>query len=187
VDEPAEYVVKVKAWPAYLIIGLLIVMIPLYGVLAWLLVPDDGGWLWIGTIGVLLCGILQVVALGWAVWRVLRLVAHPLRISAAGLRLWLLPTASYVDLPWERVIAVHVAVKGRGRGIFVYVWEPEAFAAGDPAAARRIRREMRRLFGTPIVFPVSSRRTRLAEVDSALRHYSGGRIGLVHGARVGHG
>lgn len=178
---------KTKAWPAYLIIGSLIVMIPLYGALVWLLVPDEGGWLWIATIGVLLCSIFQVGALGWAVWRVLRLVAHPLRITAAGMRLWLLPTATYVDLPWERVVAVHVATKCRGRGIFVYVWEPEAFAAGDPTHARRMRREMRRFFGTPIVYPVSSRRARLVEIDGALRRYSGGRIGLVDGVPVGSG
>jgi hypothetical protein len=187
VDEPAEYVVRVKSWPAYVLIGLLIVMIPLYGALVWLLVPDDGGWWWIGTVVVLVGGLVQVVAMGWAVRRVLQLVAHRLRISAGGLRLWLLPTATYVDLPWDRVVGVHVAVKGLGRGIFVYVWDPEAFAAGDPSDLRRIRREMRRFFGTPIVYPVSSRRSRLAEVDGALRTYSGGRIGLVDGAPAGRG
>jgi len=182
VGEQAEHVVRVKAWPAYVLIGLIIVTIPLYGAMVWLLFPGDGGWWWTATSMLAFSAVFQVGAMGLVAWKVLQLVTHPLRISPRGLRLWLSPTATYVDVPWDRVVAVHVAAKGLGRGLFVYVWEPEAFAAGDPTVARRIRRAMRRMFGTPIVYPISPRRRRLAAIDNALRGYSGGRVGLISGA-----
>jgi len=91
----------------------------------------------------------------------------------------------YVHVPWQRVTAVHTAVKGLGHGFFVYVDDPEALVAGDPAAVRRLRRSMRRFLGAPFVYPVSGRAGRVAEIDAAIRWFIGGRLGLPGQTPVG--
>lgn len=181
-DRVPEYVVEVKAWPAYVLGAVVIVSIPLYGVaLPWLVLKSSSTMLLFLLAFMMIGGAVQIVAMLWAIRRVFVLVRHPPRMSAAGMTLWLLPTSTYVDVPWERVAAVCTAVKGLGRGLFVYVHDPEALVGGDPTRVGRLRREMRRLLGAPFVYPLVTRGERLGQLDAAVRHFSAGRFALAHG------
>jgi hypothetical protein len=175
-DPAAEYVVGVKAWPAYLIVTMLALAAPLYVVMvALLLGADSASWAGYVVVVVVASGVVQFGAMLWVVWRVFLLVRHPPRLTAEGIRMWLLPTATYVLVPWDRVIALRIAVKGLGRGLFVYVHEPEAYADGDPARLRRIRRAMRQFYGTPFVSPLRGGSRRIRDADAAVLHFSQGR------------
>jgi len=179
VNAAAEYVVRVKAWPAYVLVVVAIVCVPLYGVaLPWVVLKSSSSVLVFFLVFLMACGAVQIGAMLWAVRRVFVLVRHPPRLSAAGMRLWLLPTSTYLDIPWNRVAAVCTSVKGLGRGLFVYVYDPESLVGGDPSRLGRLRREMRRFFGAPFVYPLVTRGDRLGQVDAAVRHFTGGRLGL---------
>jgi hypothetical protein len=181
-----EYVVKVKAWPAYVLLAAAIVTLPLYGVaLPWLVLQGPTSLLVVPLVVMMTGGAVQIVAMLWAARRVLVLVRHPPRLSAAGMRLWLLATSTYVDLPWDRVAVVRTAVKGLGRGLFVYVHDPEALVGGNPSRLARLRRDTRRSFGAPFVYPLVTRGGRLGRIDASVRHFSAGRLALTEGAPVG--
>jgi hypothetical protein len=184
--EAPEYVVRVKAWPAYVLVVVAIVCVPLYGVvLPWVVLQGSSSMLVFLLVVMMLCGAVQIGAMLWAVRRVFVLVRHPPRLSAAGMKLWLLPTSTYVDVPWDRVAAVCTAVKGLGRGLFVYVYDPESLVGQDPSRLGRLRREMRRFFGAPFVYPLVTRGDRLGRIDTAVRHFSAGRLWLAEGAPAG--
>lgn len=179
-DQP-EYVVRVKAWPAYVLAVLVpvqtIVCVGVLGFLVWRAPLSDP--LFVAVFILLALAVAVMLgSMGVALVRAMRVVRYPPRLSAEGIRLWLFPAATYVLIPWPRVAAVRAVVKGVSLGLFVHVHDPEALADGKPATARKIQRMMRRFHGTPFVYPLKSTPARLYECDQALQWFSRGRLAL---------
>ncbi len=175
-----EFTARVKSWPAYVLVVLIPVIIVGYSASVGLL-------LWGGDLsnpvllscvaGVVLGSLIAVALMIKTTFQAFTMIRYPPRISAQGMRLWLFPTSEYVVLPWTRVTAVCTFVKGISRGLFVYVSDPESLAQADTSKARKIR-AMRRFNGAPFVYAISASPARLHEIDSAVRHFSGGRFML---------
>ncbi|MQA87656.1 MAG: hypothetical protein GEV03_24285 [Streptosporangiales bacterium] len=181
-DQASEFVVRVKAWPAYVLAGLIPLLVVLYGALVGLFLsgePPFSSPAFVVMFAVLVAAVLaQLVLLTWAARQSLQAIRHPPRLSTEGIRLWLFPAAEYVLVPWPRVAAVRTGIKGFSRGLFVHVHDPEGLAGGDPSKARKIRRMMRRFRGAPFVYALSSSPRRLGEIDEAVRWFTGGRLFL---------
>lgn len=175
-----EYVVTVKRWPAFLLGVLLIVLVGLLVAEAFLLAglsSTDGGLL--TAFALVVVGSVAVIALaGWSMLRLVTVIRHPPRLTAQGMRLWLIPASAYVFVPWSQITAVRATTKGLGTGLFVHVDRPDGLVDGDQQQARKISRFARRYHGAPFAYPVSNSRAGLDGIDHALRGYTNGHQAL---------
>jgi len=167
-----EYVVTVKRWPAFLLGVLLIVLVGLLAAEAFLLAglsSADGGLL--AAFALIVVGSVAVIALaGWSMLRLITVIRHPPRLTAQGMRLWLIPASAYVFVPWSQITAVRATTKG----LFVHVDRPDVLVDGDQQQARKISRFARRYHGAPFAYPISNSRAGLDGIDHALRGYTNG-------------
>lgn len=177
-----EYVVTVKRWPAFMLGGLLPILMGLSAIQVAFVAGQASisSPLSIVASAVVVISSLAVLAvLTWSLMRTVTVIRRPPRLTARGMRLWLLPTSEYVFVPWSQITAVRAATKGIGTGLFVYVAYPDGLADGDPAKERKIRRFVRRYLGAPFVYPVSD--STLDGLDHAVRGYSAGHYALRRG------
>lgn len=171
-----EYVVTVKRWPAFLLGVLLIVLVGLLAAEAFLLAGlsnADGGL--VAAFALVVVGSVAVIALaGWSMLRLVTVIRHPPRLTAQGMRLWLIPASAYVFVPWSQI----TAVRATSKGLFVHVDRPDALVDGDQQRARKISRFARRYHGAPFAYPINNSRAGLDGIDHALRGYTNGRQAL---------
>ncbi|MPY80760.1 MAG: hypothetical protein GEV04_20430 [Actinophytocola sp.] len=176
-----EHVVAVKRWPAVVLCVLLTIFMGLSAAQLTLIDWTDGNDpLSIVVFLVVITGSLTVVALLlWSFLRTVATIRHPPRLTAHGMRLWLIPTREYVFVPWQQCTALRVATRGVSTGLYVYVAHPDGLAGGNPANVRKIRRFAQRYLGAPFVYPVSG--STLDGLDYAVRGYSNGHQALRRG------